>query len=63
MKQEGPTRDLSHGIPWLHHKTLVARVNPPGSTIRSYAWPAVLSTADFQCLRSESSLNHMPYYR
>ncbi len=34
MKQEGPTRDLSHGIPWSRHKTLVALVNPPGSTIR-----------------------------
>ncbi len=34
MKQEGPSRDLSHGIPWSRHKSLVARVNPPGSTSR-----------------------------
>ncbi len=32
MKQEGPSRELSHGIPWLRHKSLVALVNPPGST-------------------------------
>ena len=27
-------RDLSHGIPWLRHKTLVAPINPPGLTSR-----------------------------